>query len=213
MLDFSSLPYTLDPIRLEDIDEIMAIERVAFAGAPWSASAYRYELTRNDTAHYLLLRRPHAPLHPAATARRSRWTRLIRKPAPAPKPAPLPPILAYGGFWFTDEEAHISTIATAPDQRGKGLGELLLAALLDRAMTLGARYATLEVRHSNVVAQNLYRKYQFHDQGRRRRYYSDNGEDALLMTAGPLDAQEFQAQFERLRQRLWARLDEQKIGA
>ena len=66
----------------------------------------------------------------------------------------------------------------------------LLVALLDQAMTLGAKYATLEVRPSNIVAQNLYRKYQFREQGRKRRYYSDNGEDALIMVAGPLDQQE-----------------------
>ena len=212
MLDFSLIPYTSDPMRLDDIDAIMAIERVAFAGAPWSASAYRYELTRNDTAHYLVLRAQHAPL-PAAPARSRRWTRLIRKPpaAPAPFVPPLPPILAYGGFWYIDEEAHISTIATAPAERGKGLGELLLAALLDQAVTLGARFATLEVRVSNEVAQNLYRKYQFRDEGRRRRYYSDNGEDALIMVAGPLDRTEFREQFESLCERLWARLRAEAI--
>jgi ribosomal-protein-alanine N-acetyltransferase len=212
MLDFSRLPYTSDPMRLNDVDAIMAIEHLAFAGAPWSASAYRYELTRNDTAHYLVLRGQHAPL-PATPARSRRWTRLIRKPlgAPAPVVPPLPPILAYGGFWYIDEEAHISTIATAPEERGKGLGELLLLALIDRAITLGAKYATLEVRPSNIVAQNLYRKYQFREQGRKRRYYSDNGEDALILVAGPLDRPEFTKQFEALQGRLWARFRAESI--
>ena len=214
MLDFSLLPYAVDPMRLGDIDAIMDIERVAFAGAPWSASAYRYELSRNDTAHYLVLRGQHPPLNPSAIARRARWSRLIRKPTHTPSPAlPLPPILAYGGFWHSDDEAHISTIATAPEKRGKHLGELLLAALLDQAMTLGAKYATLEVRPSNTVAQNLYRKYQFREQGRKRRYYSDNGEDALIMVAGPLDQMEFREQFAALRERLWARLKGETVDA
>ena len=80
------------------------------------------------------------------------------------------------------EDAHISTIATHPDWRGRGLGELLLVSLLECGEAQGAWQATLEVRASNAIAQALYGKYLFKKVGVRKRYYSDNGEDAIIMT-------------------------------
>ena len=78
---------------------------------------------------------------------------------------------------------HVSTIAVHPDWRGHGVGEALFVHLLETALDLGAVTATLEVRVTNERAQGLYRKYLFEVVGRRKRYYRDNGEDALLMTA------------------------------
>jgi ribosomal-protein-alanine N-acetyltransferase len=211
-LDYSTLPFVVDPMRLEDIDQIMVIEREAFAGAPWTAGAYRHELTRNEMAHYYVVRRRYAlsTVLPdgGGRVRRSLW-RVIRPKgaqrfhAAAP---PLPAILAYGGFWLMVDEAHISTIATAPAWRRKYLGELLLGVLIERARELGALYATLEVRAGNTAAQNLYGKYGFKQEGRRKRYYSDNGEDALIMTTSRLDQTSFQTELDALKDRLWQRL-------
>ena len=97
-------------------------------------------------------------------------------------------MLGYAGLWLLIDEAHISTIAVAPEWRGRGLGELLLASLLERAISIGADVATLEVRASNLVAQNLYRKYRFTVVGVRKGYYTDNFEDALVMTTPPCAA-------------------------
>jgi len=72
-----------------------------------------------------------------------------------------------------------------------GLGEVLLAEVMDQAVEVGARRVTLEVRVSNSVAQALYRKYGFTGEGIRRRYYSDNNEDALIMWSKPLDEPEY----------------------
>ncbi len=95
------------------------------------------------------------------------------------------------------DEAHITTIAVDPIYRGRGIGELLLLGLIDRAKQIGARWLTLEVRMSNRVAQRLYQKYTFKEMGIRRRYYSDNGEDAQVMWTDPIDSERFR---EALRQ-------------
>ncbi|WP_420644923.1 ribosomal protein S18-alanine N-acetyltransferase [Candidatus Leptofilum sp.] len=97
-------------------------------------------------------------------------------------------LIGFAGFWLIADEIHISTIATHPAWRGRGLGELLLLNLLFLAYTLPATMVTLEVRRSNEVAQKLYRKYQFEEVGMRPRYYRDTGEDALLMTMPLLNA-------------------------
>jgi ribosomal-protein-alanine N-acetyltransferase len=86
------------------------------------------------------------------------------------------------------DEAHVTTFAVEPAWRRRKVGERLLVALLDIALARGAREATLEVRLSNVAARRLYEKYGFRPVGIRPRYYSDNGEDALIMTTDPLAA-------------------------
>jgi ribosomal-protein-alanine N-acetyltransferase len=104
------------------------------------------------------------------------------------------------------DEAHVTTIAVDPAYRGEGLGELLIVSLLERAMELSANETTLECRVSNHVAQALYRKYTIRDAGIRKRYYSDDGEDALIMTTQPLDSAVFQEVFEANREKLISRL-------
>jgi ribosomal-protein-alanine N-acetyltransferase len=95
-------------------------------------------------------------------------------------------VVAYGGIWLMVDEAHITTVAVDPAWRRQRVGETLLVALLDLALARRAREATLEVRLSNVAARRLYEKYGFRPVGLRPRYYSDNGEDALIMTTAPL---------------------------
>jgi ribosomal-protein-alanine N-acetyltransferase len=109
-------------------------------------------------------------------------------------------------MWTMFDEAHITTIGVEPEQRGKGLGELLLVALADEAIRRGAEWLTLEVRVNNEPAQGLYRKYGFAVQGRRRRYYSDNNEDALVMWTDPIDSDLFQGTLTRNREALTRRL-------
>lgn len=97
-------------------------------------------------------------------------------------------VLGYAGYWLMGDEMHISTLAIHPERRGGGLGELLLLNMLTIAQQNPVTMVTLEVRESNSVAQTLYTKYRFDVVGRRKRYYRDTGEDALLMTRTPLDA-------------------------
>ena len=90
-------------------------------------------------------------------------------------------IVGYAGLWLSLDEAHITTFAVLPEHRRRKIGERMLVALFDRAVALGAEWLTLEVRASNLPAQRLYEKYGFRPAGIRRRYYSDNSEDAIIM--------------------------------
>ena len=90
-------------------------------------------------------------------------------------------ILGFAGAWVILDESHITNIAVAEPYRRQGIGEQVTRALLQYLSNLGAAYATLEVRESNLPAQALYAKLGFQKVGRRKRYYEDNGEDALLL--------------------------------
>ena len=95
-------------------------------------------------------------------------------------------IVGFGGMWLMVDEGHIITFAIHPAWRRQRIGERLLLAFLDLALVRGAHEATLEVRLSNLPARRLYEKFGFRPVGLRPRYYSDNGEDALIMTTEPL---------------------------
>lgn len=164
----STFPFVLDRLREQDIPAIMAIEEQSFS-LPWTPGIYRYELRHNRYGHYLAIR--------------------CSEPE-------LPPLAGYAGAWLYLPEAHISTIAIHPDLRGLHLGAWLLAALLVSATQEGALEATLEVRVSNRVAQRLYLSFGFRVVGQRYRYYSDNLEDAYIMSLQPLD-------LPMLQHRLW----------
>jgi ribosomal-protein-alanine N-acetyltransferase len=114
-------------------------------------------------------------------------------------------IVGFGGLWVMVDEAHITTFAVDPRWRRRGIGEWMLLGLLDRAEERRAREATLEVRLSNMPARRLYEKYGFRPVGIRPRYYSDNGEDALIMTTDALDAPGMRERLARLRAALEAR--------
>lgn len=90
-------------------------------------------------------------------------------------------IIGYGGVWIVLDEAHITNIAVLPEYRGKKLGEALLKKVLDMAKEKGAETATLEVRVSNTPARSLYRKMGFQEGGIRKKYYTDNQEDGIVM--------------------------------
>ncbi|GGG21410.1 ribosomal protein S18-alanine N-acetyltransferase [Paenibacillus abyssi] len=92
-------------------------------------------------------------------------------------------IIGYGGMWTIMDEAHVTNIAIRSDYRGQGLGERLLREMQRTAVFFGSLRMTLEVRVSNEIAQNLYRKLGFEPSGIRPGYYSDNQEDALIMWA------------------------------
>ncbi|MDP8904325.1 MAG: ribosomal protein S18-alanine N-acetyltransferase [Chloroflexota bacterium] len=110
-------------------------------------------------------------------------------------------VIAYGGMWLMVDEAHVTTFAVLPAWRRRGVGGRLMVAMLRLAVELGARVATLEVRLSNEPARRLYQRFGFRPVGIRPRYYSDNGEDALIMTSGPLASDEMRSRVEALARR------------
>lgn len=90
-------------------------------------------------------------------------------------------VVGYGGFWIIFDEAHITNIAVHPNFRGQKIGTCIVEAMIEKAASQGVNSLTLEVRKSNTVAQSLYEKYGFLSVGVRPKYYSDNGEDAVIM--------------------------------
>lgn len=89
-------------------------------------------------------------------------------------------VVGFAGAWIVLDEAHVTNIAVLESQRGQGIGRLLTQGLMQYAANLGVVYTTLEVRRSNLIAQNLYRSLHFEYVGLRKKYYEDNGEDAFL---------------------------------
>jgi ribosomal-protein-alanine N-acetyltransferase len=116
-------------------------------------------------------------------------------------------IVGFAGIWLLVDEAHVTTFATRRSWRRQGIGERLLLALLDLARNRGAHEATLEVRPSNVAARRLYEKYGFKVVGVRPRYYSDDNEDALIMTTESLDGRHMRDRITQLRSELAVRPD------
>ena len=164
------LKLLVEPMRLEDLAVVQAIEQASFS-SPWPPNAYRSELETNRLASYLVARVGGE-------------------------------IVGYGGMWLMVDEAHITTFAVHPAWRRQRIGERLLLAFLDLAAQRRAHEATLEVRLSNLPARRLYEKYGFRPVGLRPRYYSDDHEDALIMTTEPLAESRMRERLERLRTEL-----------
>jgi ribosomal-protein-alanine N-acetyltransferase len=212
-------------MRVEHIPAVSAIEKLSFPQA-WPQNAYRREIQENRMAHYIIARRLGHEGDGRASASESsqvapsqgdfigRLSRFLRSADPPRSPRleeELRSIVGYAGIWVMTDEAHVTTIASHPDVRGRGVGEFLLVALIHRAIEVGARWMTLEVRASNAVAQGLYRKYTFKEMGVRRRYYSDNGEDALVMWTDALDSDSFATALEYNERKLAQRLGSAEV--
>lgn len=200
-------------LQREDITEVVEIEKEAFSST-WVSSPFRRDIN-NNRACYLV-----ACLHPAYDAsqaehvqdednesQRSWLTRLAGKLGFGAANVDSPPendpsIAGYVSVWYQGDEAHITEIAVRETLRGNGIGELLLIGSLRAAREYGSRVMTLEARVSNFIAQRLYEKYSFKSVGIRKGYYSDNREDAVIMTTTPIGTEEYSRMFREL-QDLW----------
>lgn len=165
---------TIEPMRAEDIPEIMEIERQCFR-TPWHENAFYNELY-HQPACYLVAK---------ANGK----------------------VVGYAGMWIIMDEAHITTLAVHPDYRRQHIGERLLLALLEIATARRARHATLEVRETNLSAQRLYTKYGFYTVAVRKGYYTDTGENALIMWTPTLQSPEYQ---QILRTNRWKLLQDKR---
>jgi len=210
----TAVRYQVRPMDLGDISQVMEIERESFLDM-WPTSAFKQDIQHNRLARYLV-----------AVEQREEDEEAMAPPAERePKRAPMPPpglgrwlgelkrlfggeeeaetsrepIVGFVGVWLTPDEAHIVTIAVRESHRGRGIGELLLIAAIALATINDREVVTLEVRASNQAAQALYEKYGFRKVGLRPRYYSDNHEDAVIMTTEPIDSAPYQALFQRLK--------------
>ena len=151
----------------EDVPQVTEIDREAFPTL-WPPANYQREL-KNGLAHYIV----------ACDAEAGQY------------------IIGFAGLWMLVDEAHITNIAVREKHRRQGIGETLLIAIVELAIELGANLITLEVRASNSEAQKLYAKYGFVRVGLRRGYYTDNREDAVLMSIE--NAKSAKARLERLK--------------
>ena len=192
-------------MSVEDIPQVADIERESFPSM-WPQTAYRRELT-NKIARYTVVTelRDERPPPPAGV-----WGAL-RRIVGVEQAQTNEHLLGFIGVWLMAGEAHIVTVAVRQSHRRMGIGERLLIAAIEQAMEFGQEVVTLEVRASNDAARRLYEKYGFANVGRRVRYYTDNNEDAIIMTTPELDTDAFRARFDELRQRhraeyadLWA---------
>lgn len=155
-------------MRLADLDEVHRLEMRIFP-TPWSIKSYRFEVEHNQASDPWL-------------------AQLVEKEAGR--------IVGYIVPWMLVDEVHIANIAVDPEFRQRGIARQLLMGALTRARKLGVVSATLEVRAGNQAAQKLYRSFAFEKAGRRKHYYKDNDEDAIIMRLDNLDNIFLQSQLE-----------------
>jgi len=144
---------TLDRMRPEDLDEVLAIERASFS-MPWSRGAFLYEMQQNRVARCWVARDE------------------------------ITQVTGYLCLWEVADEIHITNVAVRPSLRRQGIARSLLRTVLEDARARRFKMVVLEVRPSNQHAVSLYESFGFRVVGRRRGYYYDTGEDALVMEVG-----------------------------
>jgi ribosomal-protein-alanine N-acetyltransferase len=168
----------------EDVPQVTEIDREAFPTL-WPPANYQHEL-KNGLAHYIVAcdgqgevgEEPKAVPEKGFSALLAQIRQLFGNGLTLRGQY----IMGFAGLWMLADEAHITNIAVREKHRRQGIGERLLIAIVELAIELGAHLITLEVRASNSEAQKLYAKYGFVRVGMRRGYYTDNREDAVLMS-------------------------------
>ncbi len=193
----------ITPLTEALLPATLELDQRCFGGL-WSVDGYRREMTS-----------PNSELLVLQAFSKAKSKALASPISTEPTSATL---LAIGCCWAILEEAHITIVAVDPAYQQQGLGQTMLWALLDSAQRRGLERATLEVRVSNQRAIALYTKFGFCVAGRRRRYYQDNNEDALLLWQSGLQTPAYKVQLaqwydqvcDRLRQAGW-QLSDQRV--
>ncbi len=164
-----SQTFVIRKMRLEDIAEVTKIDQASFS-LPWPENAYAYELRRDLNSL----------VYVAEIEENDGQMKLIG-------------VIV---VWLILDEAHVATLAVHPDFRHQGVAQRMLLYALIQSAKRGALKATLEVRENNLIAQHLYQRFGFKVVGRRKGYYRDNHEDALIMTVEPLSLSHLQSLWE-----------------
>jgi ribosomal-protein-alanine N-acetyltransferase len=155
------LDLQIQTLTTDNLSQLLELDKACFGGL-WTMEGYRREL-ESPNSHFLGLFSPVSSNE----------------------------LLGMGCFWSIVDEAHITILAVHPQYQRQGLGQALLYSLLKTACDIGMEQATLEVRVSNEVAISLYQKFGFKTAGRRRGYYKDNNEDALILWLSGLQTPQF----------------------
>ncbi len=202
MIKFQLMPgiyYVIRPMEYEDIPQVAQIDREAFPGE-WvfrSQSAYKQDLDNPSVRYVVACKGRHVPESERQAMQKVPWFKRLFSYGRHLNTSE--DIVGFSGFWMMVGEAHIIAIGVRNGYRQLGIGEGLLIATIELAQILNAHVVTLEVRASNVIAQELYRKYGFQVVGRRLKYYSSDGEDAIIMSTDNITSLPFQASFQQLK--------------
>jgi ribosomal-protein-alanine N-acetyltransferase len=191
-----ALRTSIRPMVADDIAQVVEIERESFPSM-WPQTAYRREL-QNKIARYIVLSELREP---APAAEQPGIIGAVRRIVTGERTHDDEYLLGFVGLWLMAGDAHIVTVAVREAYRRMGIGERLLIASMELAMSSEQESVTLEVRKSNDVAQALYAKYGFQRVGLRVRYYTDNNEDAVVMSTPDLRAAGYRALFHDLHAR------------
>lgn len=192
----TTMPFAVRPLREPDIPQVRAIEKQAFSAA-FPSTPFRRELGNRAARYWVAekLDRTEVPTIPVPIPPLDRspggLVRKLLRPAAALRTRQSRdevPNLVVGflGTWYAGDEAHIVSVGVGDGYRRRGIGELLLIVAVEHATARQTETIILEVRRSNVAARSLYEKYGFIERGVRRAYYSDNCEDAVIMTTEPI---------------------------
>jgi ribosomal-protein-alanine N-acetyltransferase len=213
---------TVRRLRADDIIQVVEIEKEAFSPL-WMTTPFKREINNRYASYLVACYDPKttepAPAEPEAGGEASYpWDHLLRGVGNLVRRGRAGGSLAssvagYVSVWYQGDEAHITEIAVREELRGRGIGELLLIGSLRAAVGYGSRVMTLEARVSNFIAQRLYEKYGFRSVGIRKAYYSDNREDAVIMTTSPIETEEYQQMFQDLQDEYRSRWGEIHIQA
>jgi ribosomal-protein-alanine N-acetyltransferase len=153
--------WTIGAANLESLSEILAVEEACFS-APWTRKMLEGELSGNPFAHFLVAR--------------------PRRVEEASKQA----ILGYLCYWIVFEEVRLMNLAVIESMRHRGIARSLVSTALQTGVSQSAHRAVLEVRASNRAAQALYQGFGFSQTAVRPKYYTNPGEDAVLMELDPI---------------------------
>ena len=206
------MPFAIRPLEERDIAKTAEIERDAFPTL-FPPTSFRREL-KNRVARYLVAWRrngstngatsgPNGLARPQYEVGRPFIGRLLQTAKSFRNERHTTPedrqfLAGFVGTWYMTDEAHIVSVGVKGDHRSRGIGGLLVIGAIEQAIVQLAEVVTLEVRVSNHAAKNLYRKYGFVDRGLRKGYYTDNREDAAIMTTGPIQHTAYQQVFGKL---------------
>jgi ribosomal-protein-alanine N-acetyltransferase len=206
--------YRIRPMEERDIPQTLEIDREAFP-TQWpypTYSSFKQEL-HNKLARYIVAYKLNDDYSYNPQNDNNSNKKFVHKifnlvnvfnTSPNINNHPLPPardyIIGMAGFWLMAGEVHIITIAVRNSFRHQGVGARMLIHVIDSAIALNASVVTLEVRVSNTGAQNLYKQYGFKSAGIRYKYYTDNNENAVIMTTDEITQPGFLAQFQTLKE-------------
>ena len=199
--------YSVRPMSADDIPQVSEIDREAFP-TEWPPPSFKRELSSSMVRYLVAQDQSRRIVSDAKTLvpPRSMWESLVARmrhalggddgTADVATAQDVPFIVGYASIWMMVDESHLTSIAVRKSHQHQGIGELLLIAVIKLSLRMKAQVVTLEVRASNHSAQTLYTKYGFKSVGIRRRYYTDNSEDAVVMTTDKITSPAYQAKLQ-----------------